>query len=86
MYVNYCLNVHVALKSSSYRIIFSLLYKLKEMSKVSHGLALGMKLRKEAISNQKQSSCKKRERSPKNHGEKRYEIKGGGQEMAVMVG
>ena len=38
------------------------------------------------ISNQKQPSCKKRCGPQKGHGEKRYEIQGGGQEMAVMVG
>ena len=38
------------------------------------------------ISNQKQPSCKKRCGPQKGHGEKRCEIQGGGQEMAVMVG
>ena len=38
------------------------------------------------ISNQKQPSCKKRCGPKKGHGEKRCEIQGGGQEMAVMVG
>ena len=38
------------------------------------------------ISNQKQPSCKKRCGPQKDHGEKRCEIQGGGQEMAVMVG
>ena len=39
------------------------------------------------MSNQKkQPSCKKRVQPPKNQGEERCEIKGGGQEMAVMVG
>ena len=38
------------------------------------------------ISNQKQPSCKKRCGPHKSHGEKRCEIQGGGQEMAVMVG
>ena len=37
------------------------------------------------ISNQKQLSCKKGA-APKGHGEKRCEIQGGSQEMAVMVG
>ena len=37
-------------------------------------------------SNQKQPSCKKRCGPHKGHGEKRCEIQGGGQEMAVMVG
>ena len=37
-------------------------------------------------SNQKQPSCKKRCGPQKGHGEKRCEIQGGGQEMAVMVG
>ena len=35
---------------------------------------------------QKQPSCKKRCSPLKGHGEKRCEIQGGGQEMAVMVG
>ena len=43
-------------------------------------------LRKRLISNQKQPSCKKRCGPQKGHGEKRCEIQGGGQEMAVMVG
>ena len=34
----------------------------------------------------KQPSCKKRCGPQKGHGEKRCEIQGGGQEMAVMVG
>ena len=38
------------------------------------------------LSNQKQSSCKKRCGPQKGLGEKRCEIQGGGQEMAVMVG
>ena len=39
------------------------------------------------LSNPKQLSCKKKECSPqKGYGEKRCEIQGGGQEMAVMIG
>ena len=38
------------------------------------------------ISNQKQPRCKKKCGPQKGHGEKRCEIQGGGQEMAVMVG
>ena len=38
------------------------------------------------ISNPKQQSCKKRVRPQKGHDEKRCEIHGSGQEMAVMVG
>ena len=38
------------------------------------------------LSNQKQPSCKKRCGPQKGHGEKRCEIQGGGQEMAVMIG
>ena len=34
-------------------------FKLKEIPKAGHRLALGMKLQKEVISNQKQPSCKK---------------------------
>ena len=41
---------------------------------------------KRSESNPKQPSCKKRERPSKGYGEKRCEIQGGGQEMAVMVG
>ena len=49
-------------------------------------LALQYTNTKEVISNQKQPSCKKRCSPQKGHGEKRCEIQGGGQEMAVMVG
>ena len=38
------------------------------------------------ISNPKQPSCKKVCGPQKGYGEKRCEIQGGGQEMAVMVG
>ena len=38
------------------------------------------------ISNPKQPSCKKVCGPEKGYGEKRCEIQGGGQEMAVMVG
>ena len=38
------------------------------------------------IPNQKQPSCKKGCGLQKSQDEKRYEIKGGGQEMAMMVG
>ena len=38
------------------------------------------------ISNPKQSSCKKECGPQKGYGEKRCEIQGGGQEMAVIVG
>ena len=38
------------------------------------------------ISNPKQQSCKKVCGPQKGYGEKRCEIQGGGQEMAVMVG
>ena len=37
-------------------------------------------------SNPKQPSCKKKCGPQKGYGEKRCEIQGGGQEMAVMVG
>ena len=39
--------------------------KLKEIPKAGYRLALDMKLQKEVISNQKQPSCKKRVRPPK---------------------
>jgi len=45
-----------------------------------------MQLQKEVKSNPKQSSCKKGCGPKKCHCEKRCEIQGGGQEMAVMVG
>jgi len=45
-----------------------------------------MQLQKEVKSNPKQPSCKKRVRPQKGYSEKRCEIQGGGQEMAVMVG
>ena len=46
-----------------------------------------MKLQKEVIFNQKQPSCKKGCSLQKSmQGEKRCEIQGDGQEMAVMVG
>ena len=38
------------------------------------------------VSNPKQPSCKKKCGPRKGYGEKRSEIQGGGQEMAVMVG
>jgi len=45
-----------------------------------------MQLQKEVKSNPKQSSYKKSVQPQEGHCEKRYEIQGGGQEMAVMVG
>jgi len=45
-----------------------------------------MQLRKEVKSNPKQPSCKKSVHPQEGHCEKRCEIQGGGQEMAVMVG
>jgi len=45
-----------------------------------------MQLQKEVKSNPKQSSFKKSVRPQKGHCEKRCEIQGGGQEIAVMVG
>jgi len=45
-----------------------------------------MQLQKEVKSNPKQPSCKKSVRPQKGYCEKRLEIQGGGQEMAVMVG
>ena len=46
----------------------------------------GIQIQKEVKSNQKQLRYKKRCGPQKGHGEKRCEIQGGGQEMAVMVG
>ena len=48
--------------------------------------ALGYTNTKEVKSNPKQPSCKKECGPQKGYGEKRSEIQGGGQEMAVMVG
>jgi len=45
-----------------------------------------MQLQKEVKSNPKQPSCKKSLWSQEDHWEKRCEIQGDGQEMAVMVG
>ena len=47
---------------------------------------LWLAIQKEVISKPKQPSCKKRVQPPKRQDEKRCEIYGGGQEMAVMVG
>ena len=60
--------------------------KLKEIPKAGHRLALGMKLQIEVIYNQKQPSCNKGCSLQKCRSEKRCEIKGGSQEMAMMVG
>ena len=57
-----------------------------KIPKASHRPACSIQIQKEVISNQKQPSCKKRCGPQKGHGEKRCEIQGGGQEMAVMVG
>ena len=45
-----------------------------------------MQIQKEVKSSPKQPSCKKECSPQKGYGEKRCEIQGGGQEMAVMVG
>jgi len=45
-----------------------------------------MQLQKELKSNPKNPSCRKSVWPQKGNCEKRYEIQGGGQEMAVMVG
>ena len=50
------------------------------------GRLWGIQIQKEMKSNPKQPSCKKSVRPSKGYGEKRCEIQGGGQEMAVMVG
>jgi len=49
-------------------------------------LATQYAITKEVKSNPKQPSCKKRVRPQIGHCEKRCEIQGGSQEMAVMVG
>ena len=50
------------------------------------GWLWGIQIQKEMKSNPKQPSCKKVCGPQKGNGEKRCEIQGGGQEMAVMVG
>ena len=60
-------------------------YHLKSEVPISVAPIIGSVIGK-TISNQKQPSCKKRCAPQKGHGEKRCEIQGGGQEMAVMVG
>ena len=59
---------------------------VKKATKPAIGRLCNIQIQKEVISNQKQPSCKKRCGPQKGHGEKRCEIQGGGQEMAVMVG
>ena len=59
---------------------------VKKAPKPAIGRLCSIQIQKEVISNQKQPSCKKRCGPQKGHGEKRCEIQGGGQEMAVMVG
>ena len=59
---------------------------LKKNPNSAIGRLCSIQIQKEVISNQKQPSCKKRCGPQKGHGEKRCEIQGGGQEMAVMVG
>ena len=46
----------------------------------------GIQIQKEVKSNPKQPNCKKKCGPQKGYGEKRCEIQGGSQEMAVMVG
>ena len=59
----------------------------KEKKSPKAGLSLGYTNTKKVKSNPKQLSCRKKECGPeKGYGEKRCEIQGGGQEMAVMVG
>ena len=50
------------------------------------GRLWGIQIQKEMKSNPKQPNCKKVCGPQKGYGEKRCEIQGGGQEMAVMVG
>ena len=59
---------------------------LKKAPKPAIGWLCSIQIQKEVISNQKQPSCKKRCGPQKGHGEKRCEIRCGGQEIAVMVG
>ena len=60
--------------------------KLEGSTQASYWPALWLAVQKEVISKPKQPSCKKRVRPQKGQDEKRCEIQGGGQEMAVMVG
>ena len=50
------------------------------------GWLWGIQIQKELNSNPKRPICKKECGPQKGYGGKRCEIKGGGQEMAVMVG
>ena len=59
--------------------------KKRKSPKPAIGRIWGIQTQKEVKSNQKQLSFKKKVRPQKGHGEKRCEIQGGGQEMAVMV-
>ena len=58
---------------------------VNKVPKPAIGRLCSIQIQKEVISNQKQPSCKKRCGPQKGHGEKRCEIQGGSQEMAVMV-
>ena len=60
--------------------------KSKRNTKASLLLALLLAIQKEVTSKPKQPSCKNECGPQKGQGEKRCEIQGDGQEMAVMVG
>ena len=62
-----------------------ILDRLKAL-KPAIGRLWGIQIQKEVKSNPKQPSCKKECGPQKGYGEKRCEIQGGSQEMAVMVG
>ena len=60
--------------------------QVKKVPKATYGRLWGIQIQKEVKSNPKQPAVKKVCGPQKGYGEKRCEIQGGGQEMAVMVG
>ena len=60
--------------------------QVKKIPKPAYGRLWDIQIQKEVKSNPKQPAVKKVCGPQKGYGEKRCEIQGGGQEMAVMVG
>ena len=60
--------------------------QVKKVPKPAYDRRWGIQIQKEVKSNLKQPAVKKVCGPQKGYGEKRCEIQGGGQEMAVMVG
>ena len=85
-----CIAKHLSLWECAYAVIIEcIVYVSLCIVAICHQQRWGNALRnitRYVISNQKQPSCKKRYGPHKGHGEKRCEIQGGGQEMAMMVG